>query len=182
VTTSTRTQRPKARTGRVSRASAAGPARRSTWRAGPAARGPQPRRVGLAGGWLQRRQPEKSGVRTVISRVSGTLPGLGKASSKKGGSPTSAKRGSRVGGLALLTAAAGLAFKNRDKIASKLSRDQSGGDQTHAASSTTERSGTRVGTTDISGQPSAAPSTGDPAPSHAADGPRDWRDDAGRQP
>jgi hypothetical protein len=85
----------------------------------------------------------------MIGRVSGALPGRGKARSKAAASPAGAKRAGQVGGFAVLTAVAGLAFKNRDKIASKLSRGESAEDHAHGAPGMTDRSGTRVGTTSV---------------------------------
>jgi hypothetical protein len=79
-----------------------------------------PQRRGLAGGWLQRSQPRQSRVKRMLSGVTGALPRASKGrstSSRKGG-----RRGT-AGGLALLAGVAGLAFKNRDKVASLARRD-----------------------------------------------------------
>jgi hypothetical protein len=52
--------------------------------------------------------------------VTGALPGIAKSSSK----PRRGGKAGKAGGFALLTAAAGLAFKNRDKVTSMIRRDQ----------------------------------------------------------
>src|SRR4051794_22517703 len=63
-----------------------------------------PQRRGLAGGWLQRRQPEPSGVKKALSAVSRAFAG---ARSKKG--PAAAAAG------AALVTAGGLALRKRQK-------------------------------------------------------------------
>ena len=63
-----------------------------------------PRRRGIAGGWLQRSQPEPSGVKRAVATVRRALP-----SSRPGSKTLSAVA---AGGLALL-AAGGLAFRKR---------------------------------------------------------------------
>jgi hypothetical protein len=84
-------------------------------------RKPVAQRHGFAGGWLQRRQPAKqSGLKRALGGVAGALPGAGKKPSTS--SSKTARRGT-VGGLALLAGAAGLVFKNRDKVASLARRD-----------------------------------------------------------
>jgi hypothetical protein len=84
---------------RTGRASSAGKSRfaRST---------PTPRRSIPTQG-LRRRQPEPSGLKKVMS---GLLP----AAAAKQAAPGSRK--GKAGGLALVAAAAGLAFKNRGRI------------------------------------------------------------------
>ena len=64
-----------------------------------------PQRRGVAGGWLQRRQPKQSTMQRMMGSVSNAKPG------RKG-----------AGGLAALAGAAGLAFKNRDRLTSMLRR------------------------------------------------------------
>jgi hypothetical protein len=87
------------------------------------------RRRVVAGGWLQRSRPQQQSRRSrAMSGVAGALPGLGVSRS---GGPRSAgkvKRGGKAGGVAFLTAAAGMAFKNRDKLASMFRRDRSHSD------------------------------------------------------
>jgi hypothetical protein len=81
-------------------------------------------RRAIAGGWLQRRQPQKqSGLQRVLGGVTGALPGL----SKKGSSSKVGRTG-KAGGFALLAGVAGLAFKNRDRVASMARRDKAGDD------------------------------------------------------
>jgi hypothetical protein len=82
-----------------------------------------PQRRGIAGGWLQRSQPTQSRRTRMLNSVTGALPG-----SSKGRSTSSSKSGRRgkAGGLALLAGAAGLLFKNRDKVASLARRNDAG--------------------------------------------------------
>jgi hypothetical protein len=72
----------------------------------------------VSGGVLPKRarQPQKS----TMQKALGMLPGMGagKTAAKKGGG----KAGSTAGGMAMLTAAAGLAYKNRGAIAGMLNR------------------------------------------------------------
>jgi hypothetical protein len=173
VTTSTRTQRPKGRSTRASRPSAGGSSRRSTWRAGAAPRGARSRRVGLAGGWIQRRQPEKSGVKKVIGGLGSALPAAGKRRTKGTASSGKAKRSGIVGGLAFLAAAAGVAFKNRDKITSKLSSDRANTAHADSASRMRESSATAPGVTDIPGPPAGDTTLPITEPSTTASWPRD---------
>jgi hypothetical protein len=59
----------------------------------------------VAGGWLQRRRPPKqSALKRMLGGASGAMSG---------------KTG-KAGGLALLAGAAGMFFKNRDKVTSKV--------------------------------------------------------------
>jgi len=85
-----------------------------------------PQRRGVAGGWLQRRQPQKqSALKRAVSGLGGALPRTSRhasASSSKG-----RRRGGMVGGLAVLAGAAGLALKNRDKVTSMARRDRGHG-------------------------------------------------------
>ena len=102
--------------------------RTSTPQRRPATRGrrSQPNRYGIAGGVLQRRRtPPPSGLKGALAGLSGVLPAAGKA---RGKATPSSKKG-KAGGVALLTAAAGLAFSNRDKLGQLVKRsgsDQSG--------------------------------------------------------
>jgi hypothetical protein len=109
-------------------------------------------------------------MQNLIGGVSNALPGVGKGRTKAPASSGKAKRGGAVGGLALLAAAAGVAFKNRDKITSKLSGDQSNGARGSAASGTVA---------DVSGPPLAGTSARDAEPSRTAGEPGDWPSDAG---
>jgi hypothetical protein len=65
-----------------------------------------PRRFSPAQG-LRRRQPEPTGIKKVVGKV---VP----AGAVKKATPGSRK--GKAGGLALVAAAAGMAFKNRDKL------------------------------------------------------------------
>jgi hypothetical protein len=69
----------------------------------------------------------------MIDGVTGALPAVGRGRAKVGTSAGKTSRGAKVGSVALLTAAAGLALRNRGKIASTLSRDRSSGWQTDGA-------------------------------------------------
>lgn len=82
------------------RSSTAG-TRRFSGHAMTARRHAAPQRRGIAGGWLQRRQPKPS----AMQRIMGKMPG------RKG-----------AGGLAALAGAAGLAFKNRNRLTSMVRR------------------------------------------------------------
>jgi len=72
---------------------------------------------------LRRRQPQPTGVKKVVQSV---LP----ASAAKKATPNS--KAGKAGGVALLAAAAGVAFKNRDKLVSQV-KQRTGSDDTPAA-------------------------------------------------
>lgn len=101
----TRTARPS--TGRFARTSSA-PRSRPTTRRTP------PNRYGMAGGVLQRRRtpPPSSGLKGALGGLGSKMPSAGRARAK---ATPSSKKG-KAGGFALLTAAAGFAFSNRDKL------------------------------------------------------------------
>jgi hypothetical protein len=79
-------------------------------------------------GFRPRRQPQKSGGQKAIDAITKAIPGVGGAASgkaSKGRSRSTSKgrgRGSKAGGAALVSAAAGLAFKNRSKLMQVLGR------------------------------------------------------------
>jgi len=75
-------------------------------------------------GLRRRKPPEKSGIKKVLGSV---LPG---AAAKK--AAPSSKKG-KAGGLALAAAAAGMAFKNRDKLSQLRHKDDGGASPTTAA-------------------------------------------------
>ncbi len=77
----------------------------------PAAAG-RPRAIGVA----RRRKPPKSSTAKALEALTGLVGG-------KKASGTGAKGAKAGAGVAMLTAAAGLAFKNRDKLTSMLKRD-----------------------------------------------------------
>ena len=93
------------------------PRRTSTPRGAASGRRTQPR-YGLTGGVLQRRRPQKqSTMQRAFGGIASALPGVGgRTASKRSGR----KRGA-AGGIALVTAAAGLALKNRDKLPGRRS-------------------------------------------------------------
>ena len=74
---------------------------------------------------LRRRKPQQSGIKKVMSSV---LP----AAAAKKAAPSSKK--GKAGGLALAAAAAGMAFKNRNKLTQMVHKDQDATTGTHDAS------------------------------------------------
>lgn len=115
-----------ATTGRFNRPGAAGRSAATTRRSVPTRRPVTTQRRAIAGGWLQRRQPQKqSGLQRVLGGVTSALPGTAK---KRSSSSSKVGRTGKAGGFALLAGVAGLAFKNRDKVASMARRDKAGDD------------------------------------------------------
>ncbi len=113
-----------ATTGRFNRPGAAGRSAAATRRSVPTRRPVTTQRRAIAGGWLQRRQPKKqSGLQRALGGVTGALPGMAK---KRSSSSGKVGRTGKAGGFALLAGVAGLAFKNRDKVASMARRDKAG--------------------------------------------------------
>jgi hypothetical protein len=87
---------------------------------------PQQRRRAVG---IRRKPPQQSGMQKAFSALSGAVPGLGgkkKGSRSFGGKKSSTSvaggKSGKAGGVALLTAAAGFAFSNRDKVSSMLRR------------------------------------------------------------
>lgn len=85
-----------------------------------------------AGGFrpaIRRRQPQPSGLKGLVSKASHAMPGMmsAKTMSKAGSSAR------KPAGMALLAGAAGLAFKNREKLGGMLGRGKSGGDTPETA-------------------------------------------------
>jgi hypothetical protein len=74
---------------------------------------------------LRRRKPQQSGVKKALAGMTGLLAG-GKAAKSRRSS--GAGKGRRAGGLALVAGAAGLAVKNRDKLAGMVRGGKSSGD------------------------------------------------------
>ncbi len=75
----------------------------------------------VSGGRSIRRKPQKSNMQKAM----GMLPFGKKATPSKSGS-----RGGTAGKAAMLTAAAGFAYKNRDKISGMLGKRRSGAQTT----------------------------------------------------
>lgn len=71
-------------------------------------------------GLRRRRAPKPTGIKKVLGSVGSMLPG---AAAKK--AAPSSKKG-KAGGLALAAAAAGMAFKNRDKLGQLRHKDAGG--------------------------------------------------------
>jgi hypothetical protein len=76
-----------------------------------------PRRTSPTQGLRRRRQPEPSGIKKVMGAV---LP----ATAAKKATPSSKK--GKAGGFALVAAAAGMAFKNREKLSQLRHKDSTG--------------------------------------------------------
>jgi hypothetical protein len=125
---STRNQRSTSRPGPTARTPVGPRSGRSARRPDAGRRRTPPRRIGVTGGWIQRRQPEKkqSGLAKALGGLGGAVSRLGKSRAKPTKSSGKRKTGGQVGGVALLTAAAGLAFKNREKVTAMLRRDHEG--------------------------------------------------------
>jgi hypothetical protein len=78
----------------------------------------------MASGYLQRRRtPQSSGLKGALGGLGGLLPSAGKS---RGKATPSTKKG-KAGGFALLTAAAGFAFSNRDKLTQMIKQRGSQG-------------------------------------------------------
>jgi hypothetical protein len=80
-----------------------------------------PRRLTPTQGLRRRRQAPPSGIKKVMAAV------LPTAAAKKA---TPGSKKGKAGGLALLAAAAGMAFKNRDKLGELRRRQSNGGSTT----------------------------------------------------
>ena len=87
----------------------------------PVRRGASPQQRRRAVG-IRRRPPQQSGMQKALGALSGAVPGLGGRKSSRSGTRG---RGGKAGGVALLTAAAGFAFQNRDKVTSMLGKKRS---------------------------------------------------------
>jgi hypothetical protein len=167
----TRTQRSTRATtaGRSSRRSSSPTTGRFTRGATGRSPGAGSRRRVVAGGWLQRSRPQQQSRRSrAMSGVAGALPGLGVSRSGGGRSAGKVKQGGKAGGVALLTAAAGMAFKNRDKLASMFRRDRSHSDVAGHPPPEPETAGVRDEPMNRAASPPARPEV-DPT-SGAADG------------
>jgi hypothetical protein len=81
----------------------------------------------VSGGRSIRRKPQKSNMQKAMGMLpfgKKATPGKSKSKSKSG------SRGGTAGKAAMLTAAAGFAFKNRDKISGMLGKRRSGAQTT----------------------------------------------------
>lgn len=71
---------------------------------------------------FRRQQPKQSGIQSALSKV---VPGaLAGKTARKSSSKSSTSHTKRNGGMALLAGAAGLAFKNRDKLTGMMGRSK----------------------------------------------------------
>ena len=124
-------------------------------RHGAPARGPGAARMRrtTTGGQSRGRKAHRSSDGGMMGRLGGLLGGAAASTSKSGGGGRGAKAGA---GVAMLTAAAGLAFKNRDKLGGLLRRDRSGDTPPHRAA------GPPPGTTGdaVHSSPAVKPSAG----------------------
>jgi hypothetical protein len=68
--------------------------------------------------------PPKSGPKRALESVTAAVPGIAKAKSH-GSSKNKRRRGGKAGRIAVVGAAAGMAFKNRDKLMSMFRRQGS---------------------------------------------------------
>jgi hypothetical protein len=115
-------------------------------------------RAPSTGGWRGRRQPQRSGAQKAIDSLTGALEGFAGGSSKKRrGASSRRARGGKAGGIALASAAAGVAFKNRNRLMALFNRK---GDDANAPAQTNP---TEAGTRATSGPVDPA-RTGDIAP------------------
>jgi hypothetical protein len=95
----------------------------TTTRAPRTRRAAAPQRRGIAGGWLQRGRPQPkppSSAKKALTALTGALPGR-----RSTPAPGKSRRAGKTGGLAVLAGAAGLAFKNRDRISALIKRKRS---------------------------------------------------------
>jgi hypothetical protein len=81
-------------------------------------------------GLVRRKPPEPTGAKKVVSVITAALP---TAAAKK--AAPSSKKGA-AGSVALLAAAAGMAFKNRDKLSGLMHRGNGQSDSTDVAATT----------------------------------------------
>jgi hypothetical protein len=90
-----------------------------------------------------RRQPQRSGAQKAIASLTGALPGMGSSSKKKSHASSGARsRGGKAGGIALASAAAGMAYKNRNRLMAMFSRK--GKDANAPAQTNPTEAGTRA--------------------------------------
>jgi hypothetical protein len=89
---------------------------------------------------VRRRQPPKSGPKRALESVTALVPGVAKQLSGSSSKSKRRRRGGKAGGLALATAAAGMAVKNRQKLMSMFRREGS------ASKADTEPSPVEAGT------------------------------------
>jgi hypothetical protein len=90
------------------------------------------------GGMRGRRQQHKSGPQRLVQSVTSALGGSKASKSSRG------RRGGKAGGVALATAAAGMAFKNRDRLMAMFNRR--GSDRNAPSETNPTEAGTRATT------------------------------------
>ena len=88
------------------------------------------------GGMRGRRQQHKSGPQRLVQSVTSALGGSKASKSSRG------RRGGKAGGVALATAAAGMAFKNRDRLMAMFNRR--GSDRNAPSETNPTEAGTRA--------------------------------------
>jgi hypothetical protein len=89
-----------------------------------------------------RRQPQKSGAQKAIESLTGALPGMGSSAKKSHGSSSARSRGGKAGGIAVVSAAAGMAYKNRNRLMAMFNRK--GQDANASAQTNPTEAGTRA--------------------------------------
>jgi hypothetical protein len=89
-----------------------------------------------------RRQPQKSGAQKAIESLTGALPGMGSPARKSHGSSSARSRGGKAGGIAVVSAAAGMAYKNRNRLMAMFNRR--GQDANASAQTNPTEAGTRA--------------------------------------
>jgi hypothetical protein len=89
-----------------------------------------------------RRQPQRSGAQKAIDSLTGALPGMGSSGRKSHGSSGARSRGGKAGGIALVSAAAGMAYKNRNRLMAMFNRR--GQDANAPAQTNPTEAGTRA--------------------------------------
>jgi hypothetical protein len=94
---------------------------------------------------MRRRQPPKSGPKRALESVTALVPAVAKQLSGRSSKTKRRRRGGKAGGLALATAAAGMAVKNRQKLMSMFRREGS------ASKADTETSPVEAGTRPTAG-------------------------------
>ena len=89
-----------------------------------------------------RRQPQRSGAQKAIASLTGALPGMGSSSKKSHASSGARSRGGKAGGIALVSAAACVAYKNRNRLMAMFNRR--GQDANAPAQTNPTEAGTRA--------------------------------------
>ena len=89
----------------------------------------------------RRRHPPKSGPKRVLENLSSLVPGIAKNMSGGSSRGKQRRRRGKAGGVAIASAAAGMAYKNRQKLLSMFKRE--GSDTKADATTSPVAAGTR---------------------------------------